>query len=443
MKTKLICAALLCGLAGLASCSSDEPVNGEQNRLQKGDDSYAAFSIKLKKTATTRAEFDSYTDDVERTISDISIYIFSGGVLEVAATPQMSENENVTVPVAVSTGDKVVYAVTSNMLSLTAEEEVTVLSDFEKQLFDALSETVAQSDNFVMIGKGSANVVKCTESEAQANPMSINVTRASAKLLVTFDGDNVKVAQTMKATVGDCWFTAAQCARQMYVERGNRFTETGKKTNGVGTYPGYTEVVEDYASDWFCQAHEETSPLYGDNRYMGENVVENPTSGKVTFALIRTKVTPTGKLWGNKNLPSDGTFWVVARNIAKTATWIFSTDENYSMIYFATETDAKKYIADSKLGTEFKAYKYTKGQAYYRVNLINTDDENATPSEVFRVMRNNYYRLSVTDIKNLGAPYAPGVVPSDPDTPLDQDSFLACEIEIEPWTVHDNDSQLQ
>ena len=84
------------------------------------------------------------------------------------------------------------------------------------------------------------------------------------------------------------------------------------------------------------------------------------------------------------------------------------------MIYFASETDAKKYITDNKLGSDYKAYKYDKGQAYYRVNLMN-DPESEDLSLKYRVVRNNYYRVNITAIKALGAPTGTGVVPTDPE----------------------------
>lgn len=110
------------------------------------------------------------------------------------------------------------------------------------------------------------------------------------------------------------------------------------------------------------------------------------------------------------------------------------------MIYFASETDAKKYITDNKLGSDYKAYKYDKGQSYYRVNLMN-DPESEDLSLKYRVVRNNYYRVNITAIKALGAPTGTGVVPTDPETPIEQDSWMAAEITVKPWTAHEQNTE--
>ena len=431
----------LTSLAGLAlifsACSSDAPVGGEQNKVEKGDPTYASFTIKMKKN-TRAAGDDENADAPEQTINDLNVYIFSGGVLEKAARPEV--NEYVTVPIAVTTGQKVVYAVNGD-LGIELTEETTKLADFEKALFAALEENIAVADQFTMIGKADATIVKCTEAQALANPIRVNVDRAAAKVQVIY-GAEVKVRPTLAATFGNAEFALAQQARQMYVTLGARFTPLGAKVNGNGTYPGLVQIPATYPDNYFIAAPSEVSAASADNKYTGECVVAAPTTGNVTFSLVRLKCTPTGKLFGGKSLPADGSFWVAARNDAPTASWIFAADENYDMIYFASESDARKYITDARLGSSYKAYKYDKGLAYYRVNIIN-NDEATDLSEKYRTLRNNYYRINVTDIRALGAPTGPGVVPTDPDTPIEQDSWLAAEIDVRPWTLHVQDTPLQ
>lgn len=453
MQKKVIFSALLDLALTMGSCSSDQPLGAEQNRLEKGDPTYTAFSIRMNKSTSRAALDDDNADPVEQTISDINIYVFSGGVLEVQATPEI--NEYVTVPVAVSTGEKIIYAVSTDLLNgenaLTFTEETTLLKDFEATLFNSLAEKIAESDAFTMIGSTRAVITKCTEAEAQANPIKIEVDRAATKVQVKY-GNNVEVRPTINATFAEASFALAQQARQMYVKRGNLYTPTGTKVKDNGTYPGFVGIPNDYATatNYFIDAVDAYDPAYDKNKYAAECVVESPVTGNVTFALVRLRCTPTGKLYGNKNLPSDKSFWVAARNDAKTATWIFASDEEYKLVYFASENDAKSFITDNKLGSDYKAYKYDKGYAYYRVNIIHnvnvSEDGEAveTPlTEKYRMERNNYYRANITAIKALGAPTGPGVVPTDPDTPIEQDSWLAAEIDTKPWTMHERDYELQ
>lgn len=438
MKLKFL--SLLSGLALLAgACSSENAVEPTENRIVKGEPSYASFSIRMAKP--TRAESDNNADQCEQNINTINIYIFSAGVLETSATPEI--DSDVTVPVAVSTGEKIIYAISSEKLGLEVENEITTLATFEKQLFDALASNIAEEDNFVMIGREKATVIKCTPAEATKNPVKINVDRAAAKLQVMFKQDEVTVRSTINADFSACQFTPAQCAKQMYITRVNEgmYTPLGEKVKNNGTYPGLTSVPETFGDDDFCNAVEEYSPTYAENRYMGECVVKSPTTGNTTFALVRAKATPKEKLYGNKNLPNDGTFWVAARNISASASWIFASDNDYKIIYFASKADTEKYIKDAKLGSDYKAYEYKQGLCYYRVNLINADTEDL--SMKYRVLRNNYFRANVTEIKNLGAPTGPGVVPDDPDTPIEQDSYIACEINVVKWVMHEDNVILQ
>lgn len=128
--------AILPALAGamlfLGACSSEEPVKPEAS-LQKGEPTCTAFSIKMNTPSARAVEDDDNADAVEQSITDINIYIFSGGVLEVMSKPEI--NDYVTVPVAVSTGKKVIYAVATDLLdgdnAIEFTEESTLLTTFE------------------------------------------------------------------------------------------------------------------------------------------------------------------------------------------------------------------------------------------------------------------------------------------------------------------------
>lgn len=107
---------------------------GEAGSLSpEGRTAYTAFSIKMNTPSARAVEDDDNADAVEQSISDINIYIFSGGVLEVMSKPEI--NDYVTVPVAVSTGKKVIYAVATDLLdgdnAIEFTEESPLLTTFE------------------------------------------------------------------------------------------------------------------------------------------------------------------------------------------------------------------------------------------------------------------------------------------------------------------------
>ena len=95
MNLKMIFAATALAAMTMSSCSSDTPVDPEAN-LIKGEKTYASFNVNLKSTGS-RANGDDNADAVEQTIGTVTLYIFSGGVLEKSATPEVTNNG--TVPV--------------------------------------------------------------------------------------------------------------------------------------------------------------------------------------------------------------------------------------------------------------------------------------------------------------------------------------------------------
>ena len=304
-----------------------------------------------------------------------------------------------------------------------------------------------------MMGKQSATIVKCKKADAETlNKVTIKVNRAAVKMQVQYgpgeDGNGVKVRPTLNADFSDCRFAFAQSAIQMYMLRNDdQFTPTSKKA-GASTYDGLVALPAqaNLTDDFFTQAVSAYSPDYADNVYGGETVTETPTTGNAPYALIRLVCKPK-KVYGNKTL-SNGTFWVLARNEAKTATWIYASDKDYNLLYFASKADAEKYCNDNKLNQgvaadkKYAAYEFTKGQCYYRVNIVHNADAEVL-SQKFCAERNNYYRINVTDIKALGSPTGAGVLPSDPDTPIELDSWMVCEILVAAWLPHENNTSLQ
>lgn len=427
----------------LTGCSSESPVDANAN-VAKGEASYASFRITLA-NAGARANGDDNADEVEQTIDNLTLYIFSGGVLEKSYPVNQSEIvNNVVGPVEITTGDKVVYAVVGT--EVAAVEEQTRISEFKSTVIDALASDIAVADNFVMTSEATpATIIKST----QANPARVDITvvRAAAKAQVRYVADDVQVRPTIAATFDNAKFALVQNAKSMYLTFDPRSYTPGTKKNSTGTYDGFTSVT---AAD-LIDAVEEFSANYDESAYTGECYNLKPVTGNTTFALVNLTATPAKVYSAAKKtndavtltegkLPSDGTFYVVAKNDAKTASYVFAANASYDILYFTTETAAKGYITAASLSSsEWKAYKYDKGQVYYRVNLVSDKNAAADGPDKYCVLRNHYYKINVTDVKALGAPTTAGVVPTDPDQPLEADAWLDAEINIEDWQVVDMD----
>lgn len=441
-KSIAACIAAAMGCMMVGSCSSDEPVDPSGNKIEKGEPSYAAFSLKMNRPYSKAPEADSNADPVEQVITSADVYIFSNGVLETKATTVV--DADVTTPVAVTTGEKVVYAVASTItcdgLPLAVTAESTTIAEFEEMLFDAQRECIASQNAFVMIGRAGATITLNTKEQASQNPVRIAVDRASAKLQVRY-GNDVTVRPSLRAGFGDAAFTVAQSALKMYIGT-SPLLYTPQGNAAGGTYSGFTAVPSEWSDGSFKPALADAfTASYSDSHYMAESRVEHPVTGNVTFALIRLKVAPQ-EFYGNASAAADGTFYVIARNDRATATWIFASDPDYNMLYFATEADALAYKSEKIISDDYKVFCYMRGEAYYRVNLMN-DTEASDIADKYCVIRNSFYRVNVAEVKALGAPDGPGVVPENPDTPIEQDSWLVAEISIRPWTVCSQDATLQ
>ena len=450
MNLKMIFAATALAAMTMSSCSSDTPVDATEN-IARGETTYATFNLSLKTTGS-RANGDDNADEREQTVNKMHLYIFGGGILEVdhAITDSYTFGNKVG-PVQLTTGEKVVYAVAGDLkvndAEFTATVESTRLSDFEKILFDALADDIATADNFLMAGKEEVTVTKSTE-QAPCQ-VSVSITRAATKTQLKYGGEDgaVNVRPTINATFADAKFVMMQCAETMWLTPGN-YTQASK-VNNKGTYSGYTEVPNTVDENLFCDAVTDFSENLDNSRYTGEAYNENPVTGNTTFALVRLKATPkqicdsydkntkTYKYSGS--LGSNGTFWVLAKNVAATGSFIFASDNEYNILYFANQSKANTAKTALGLGTDWKAYEYTNGNVYYRVNLM-TNPDATDLKEKYCALRNHFYKITVTDIKALGAPNAPGVVPTDPDQPLESDAWLDATIDAEPWVAIDMDN---
>lgn len=439
-------------LLAFSACSSDSDINPDSNKAQ-GEETFATFKLNVASQGT-RA--DENADVVEQKITDVTIYIFDGNTLEKVERPSLS-GANKTVAVPITTGEKTIYAVTGILKSdeNTAYSVVagqTTLSDFRSQLFASMPETdLAVKNKFLMIGSNRVVLTKCSEEYAEANPIYLKVTRAAAKVQVVFDKTNVNVRPAINATFDNATFSLAQIAKKMYVERAGLFTPNGTK-DASGTYPGYTPLTATTTLTW-QNALTAFVPDYDMSAYASENVNENPVSGNTTFAVVRLKATPskvylssTGStITYGGTLDQDGTFYTLARHDATTGTYIFYSDEDFNLVYFPSNGDASTFMTANALDAQgYEVFEYKGGLAYYRVNLVTDNTEGATASAKYCSLRNNFYKITVTDIKAIGSNTAPGLVPTDPDQPLEADTYLVATIDVEDWVAIDmNNTILQ
>ncbi|MCM1337000.1 MAG: Mfa1 family fimbria major subunit [Candidatus Amulumruptor caecigallinarius] len=418
----------------MTACSSEEPAQTTPTAIA-GEKTFASFSISMA-NVQSRAQADDNADPVEQTIDAITLYIFSGGVLEQSFTPTISDAK--TEAVEVTTGEKVIFAV-ANGATMSVTPESTTLAEFRSRLRSASVSTIATEGNFDMTGSATAIITKCTKAEAEAAPISLGVSRSAAKVQVKYDPEAVNVRATLRATFADGHFTIAQSTKQMrMVLDKNTPIELGTPVGGI--YANYEQPAANPV--WKATLTEGFSAAFNRSLYTGESYNAEPVTGNTTYAMVRLKVTPT-QVYNSEPLASDGTFYVLARHDEVHGSYVFASDNDYNLLYFATEKDATAYKAEANLNEAYEIMRYAEGLAYYRVNLQSETAEGTALADKYCVLRNHFYRVNVTDVKALGAPTEAGTVPTNPDEPLEADAWLAAEISVDPWLTVDYNTSLQ
>ena len=418
-------------IATLASCSSDDnnlniPVSGEKT--------FAGFSIQVK-DANTRAGGDEHADLVEQTVNGARLFIFNGGVLETIGDITIDPTTNKgTTSLATTTGNKLVYAV----VNANADMKMTVgttLDSFKEQAVVAISDVIAESGQFVMIGKQTHILGKKTEAEAvqDINLVKIDASRAAAKVVMQYT-DKVKINPVVKGLFGDANFRLDQSNTAMFLPResyelspvGATADQKDLDVLNDGTYDHLQAVVAD-GSVGFKAAATTWNFAFVNSFYTAENINEAPTTGNTTFTMVRLKYTPDASVINgtDKNLVG-GTFYAV-----KTALGAWEIYANKG------EADAAQAAApyNNAAGVSVVTAKiYTRGQCFYRLNL--RDVTKTVLNEKYAVLRNHIYKINITEVNGIGgnSPIDPDVIlPVDPTTPLETETHISAEITVLNW----------
>ena len=158
--------------------------------------------------------------------------------------------------------------------------------------------------------------------------------------------------------------------------------------------------------------------------YCMENNNLTPLQGNTTCLIIRGKFEPSQLLDAQgqaTTTPSaDGTFWRDAKVVNGEVV-------SYGTRYFAA------LPGDGVLANDEIAVAYPEGISYHCIWLKNQDN-------TYSVKRNNYFKVTVTDITGAGEPGEGNVI--DPEKPIDEISNLEITFYIENWDDVDIETEL-
>ncbi len=219
---------------------------------------------------------------------------------------------------------------------------------------------------------------------------------------------------------------------------------------------------------------------YGIWRYATENTIpaiDQQKKGIASIAVFRGRITPLNGV----ELPTDGVSRIYVYDRVLYGTWdevaLAATDDNYAL---KVAYDAVMEVA-AEIGGDFDEYDKVISQTmedvgftgysplevdgdyvyyayYYYWNQHNDDAlEDVMGIMEYAVVRNNVYKLSVTDITLFGHPTPPVTDPTDPRYPddptpdpdpdpedpddpiVDTNTYFRVDVQILPWTRRYND----
>lgn len=441
-------------LSLLFACSKDD--DGNHGGGENHGDVFASFSIKMGGVGTYATS--GTAEQGEDKLSNVHIFMFdkdadtlvsSGGII-------MNGIQGSTT-LATTLGKKNVYALINaiNNINFPIFPVGTKLEDFRNGLKQSNiqdDEKIAKSGEFLMFGLDTVTITvenNETEAKAKASPIVINVNRISSKVSFVYDGANVQITN-LKGAISDIGFALNQTHTQLDIVRELRIDEVTTSVGDVNYTPTDptkvdqidTENLGTYGHLYRLKApitYKAASTEFGEastienSFYCLENINETPVTGNSTFVIVKLKFKPIESDFSDyattKTLDADGNFWTVTL---------------YKLKYiFATEVEANASIASGAAYAGGIVQKHIGGDCYYRLNLRNPKADEAGKTEEqhlierYAVLRNSIYRVSIRSVKGVGEDTPENLIPTDPETDLEEEAFMVAHIEILPWTVFD------
>lgn len=405
----------LAGLAvmAMASCSND--VEGVDNNVEPMKDAKMQLAITFPQATVTRAELsdDQKGKTYEQKINDLTVIVVNGSsiVREYYTADQLvngkedATQKNMTPAFDVPSGTATVYAYANYGSETITTNNYTTYEESATYTGLSISNNIANvtNENFHMNGS-TANV---SITEGETNHALVNISRVAAKITeatatkaYTHEG---KYGDNLTITLTD--YSLVNLDKKVKVLADD--TDNRINTDFHNYYAGAENTN---CEDLFTNKPQISIDAENTTSYC----LANQSSIK-TQVIYKAKATFSGSV-----TEADGTFYI--RN----------NRDNVATVYTLTQLQAafpgvyNDYTANTTIA-EWAALgvkKYAAGVCYYK--------QDVTTDGIAKVLRNNYYKLNVTNIRDLGDPE---IDMPNPD-PL---TLLEVEIKVMPWTVWNND----
>ena len=441
-------------IAGLFTACSNEmaDVVNTNNPLNEGT-SYASFAIQMPSAAATRAANDTEAgEDKENQITDITLLFFDAAaphsLKDIKTLSIDAFNGNIGTGIwtskeafTVTKGSRLIYAFVNaqpSIKGLAANDGGVAYG----KITGVGAETAASMSIDNKFTMSNAETVTATTLEyetadaAIAAPVNMKVERTVAKVKYTGTNFSFDVTSPGDASVkvGKITLTNMQLVNtndKYYYLRRVSSNATGTPFEIGGTESDGVNYVVDPNF---------TSALPGNDDNFGKSAVKTLAKDLTFYCLENTMnkdaqyqgVTTGAMFQATVQLEGESSIKTFYRYNGKIYTDVEQVKKDADIPSDVTSWTAEDW---SKKNVDF----YKDGICYYPYWIKHVDNFNAAVMGImeFGVVRNNVYKLNVTNIKAIGQP-TDKVDPENPDETAT--SYIAVQLEVKKWTIRSNEN---
>lgn len=402
-----------CAAMAMTSCNSENETVDNGGNVAKN--AIFNFSIALPKALETRADDTNPGTAQEQKINDVTLVLtYESGIPSFTKTYPVSafnRNDNVYTlanPERVSPGSARLTVYVNN-------KGVPAAKTVETASATGLGNYASTKDNgnFFMSGESAKNCNIVPNKTTTADPVKVN--RIAVKL------DEITADQDPAAEGNQYTFTPSASTLKPATDMKITLTEyaysnLNKKSNTLASPAKYYN-----ANDFFNPFVEDQK----ENQWKATFATTVPMGQHLTYCFENAATPAPTKIYYKANVAVSGVesganFYVHDNKLYKD----FSA---LNAIFNDALTEAFK-LTDKSPNSEFAekigAKKYTAGVCYY-LSTIHAEG----------IERNNWYKLKVTGIKDLGLPEIDVPVSGEP-------TYLIFSVEVNPWNVWNKDIEL-
>ncbi|MFR9165510.1 MAG: Mfa1 family fimbria major subunit [Dysgonomonas sp.] len=324
----------------------------------------------------------------------------------------------------------------------------------------------ASEDNFLMTN--ATGLIDITSSSIQNNPgdaetnsVRLTAERAVAKLIVKTAG--ITVNPSTAGTVSDAKWEADVINKKMYWLRkqtfklGGTVMETAADYTNTGRADLYAEDpnwdgvtgTPQATSDFTVLANNATlAKADAASVYLPENTMkaDDQMQDVTTRVVLSLKFKPKALVDASSASDSYYTYggFVIPVELFKKYADGTETPSNTAFAAALQQLATNEGASDATLldGTHASSFVlygisfYKDGVCYYSIpirHFIDSQEGNPMAYGRFGVVRNNTYNVRINSVSQPGAP----LIPLDPETPDEINSYVSFTVDISPWFVRD------